>query len=244
MKPVPECTHRLAAGRKCRGAALRGQPFCRHHDPNAAAPTQRPITQYERFSRHRRWIGIHHALPWFTPAEIPIEVFAILHALLEDGDQGISDREAGRLLRALLRRIGDVPFPLPDPDGPASEPPAPTPAWPPATTAYPAFSASPHLDTAEQTEAMIASLLRSASQPDLPHIQPSLPHIQPDPRHLRPNLPQVRPNPNCHAASRIAPPAAASAAPPAASAAPRSQSQLTRLQSPALVSKTSAPANR
>ncbi|MGB7135206.1 MAG: hypothetical protein WBD46_07950, partial [Acidobacteriaceae bacterium] len=114
---APECTRLLLHGQKCRAAAKRGLPFCRHHDPAAAAaPPRRPCSEYERFSRHRHWINVGRDLPWFAPAELPVEILAIHQALLEDGSGGISDREAGRLLRGLLRRIGCVPFEIPDPE--------------------------------------------------------------------------------------------------------------------------------
>ena len=259
---APECTRLLRNGQKCRATAKRGLPFCRHHDPaTAAAPPRRPCTEYERFSRHRHWINISRDLPWFAPAELPAEILAIHQALLEDGSGGISDREAGRLLRGLLRRIGHVPFELPGPELPGPDSPDPDSPGPgfsysarPAQPQLPArASLAPGLDPGlasglapglDSINALVASLLGSAPQPDLPHIQPNLPHMRPDPRHIQPNLPQMRPNPNCPTANHIAPLAAASAVHAAPSAAHPAPSQMTPLQSPARVPNPRPPANR
>jgi hypothetical protein len=121
---APECKFRLPNGHKCRCVATRNQPFCRHHGPKSAGPP--PLRRRDRYSRLARWAQLSRTLPWIEPSEIPFEIWAILHSLLEDD---ISDREAGRLLRALLQRHGDVPFPLPNeinaPPAPASPEPTP-----------------------------------------------------------------------------------------------------------------------
>lgn len=120
---VPECTFLLSTGKKCRAAATRGRPFCRHHDPAAkAAPAGLRIPKHNLFSRHRRWMVINRDFPHTHPADLPGDVFEILHALLADGEDGISDREAGRLLRGMLRRLGAVPFALPEPTLPNMPP--------------------------------------------------------------------------------------------------------------------------
>lgn len=247
MTAAPECTVRLANGLKCRGAAKRGQPFCRHHDPaSAVPPAQRPLTEHDRFSRHRHWIGINRNLPWFDPADIPMEILQILEALLETGIQGISDREAGRLLRGLLRRIGHVPLQLQDSDLPASEVPGrelPTPPLPSPASASGA-TPTPALDELEQTNALIASILRAATQPDLPHMQPHLPDFQPNPRRIQSHLPDMRPIANCPSVNRMAPYPSASAAHPATPASHAPQRQLTSNHTHARLSNATTPVNR
>jgi len=120
---VPECCFTLPNGCKCRCAATRNQPFCRHHMPHSAGPS---ISRRDRYSRIARWSQLSRGLAWLDPEEIPMEIYSILLSLLEDGPRGISDREAGRLLRGLLRRLGSVPFALPDPEpSPASAPAGP-----------------------------------------------------------------------------------------------------------------------
>jgi len=108
-----ECSHLLANGHRCRCAAIRNQPWCRHHAPQGAAAPPPPLRARDRFSRLARWSGAVHRMPLLGPAEIPIQIYGILMSLLEDGDGGISDRQAGRLLRGYLRRLGKVPFPVP-----------------------------------------------------------------------------------------------------------------------------------
>jgi hypothetical protein len=103
----PECTQILPSGQKCRCLALRGRDACRHH---LAGPLPPPAPRRGGFSRVSRWrdLGLTvHALP---ARDIPFHAFSILGSLIADGDDGISDREAGRLLRALLRRHGSIPF--------------------------------------------------------------------------------------------------------------------------------------
>jgi hypothetical protein len=112
-----ECAFTLPSGQKCRCAATRNQKFCRHH----GAKTSGAVPKRDRYSRIRRWSGLNRVLPSIKPVDIPFEAYSICLALLEDGPTGISDREAGRLLRGLSRRFGSVPFPLPpDPDAPAA----------------------------------------------------------------------------------------------------------------------------
>ena len=119
---APQCCFTLPNGKKCRCAATRNQQFCRHHAPKAAAPS---IPKRERLTRVRRWGTLNRMLPSIDPAEIPFEAYSIFEALLRDGPRGISDREAGRLLRGLFRRHGSVPFPLPSEEGaPPATPPA------------------------------------------------------------------------------------------------------------------------
>ncbi|MFP5226143.1 MAG: hypothetical protein ACLGXA_00835 [Acidobacteriota bacterium] len=111
---IAECIHILPSGQKCRGTALRGHELCRHHAPKPALAGPPPIPRSQRFSRIARWSGLTRQLPRLDRDGIPFEAYSILLALLDDGDGGISDREAGCLLRALLRRFGSVPFPEPE----------------------------------------------------------------------------------------------------------------------------------
>ncbi len=97
---APECRYTLPNGRKCRGLAVHNQPFCRHHGPKFSGPP--PLPRRERYSRLSRWARLSRQLPWLAPSEIPSEFQNILLSLLENG---ISDREAGRLLRGLLLRL-------------------------------------------------------------------------------------------------------------------------------------------
>jgi hypothetical protein len=112
-----ECHFRLPNGRKCRAAATRNQPFCRHHRPKPAVAGPPPLRKRDLYCRLGHWAHVSRNIPWFDPAEIPDEIYGILYSLLQDDVGGISDREAGRLLRGLLRRVGQVPFPLPGSSG-------------------------------------------------------------------------------------------------------------------------------
>ena len=122
MMPALECRHVLPTGQKCRGAALRNQTLCRHHAPKSAADGPPPLSKRARFSPLARWRSLGQRAPWLSPAEIPGEVLDILYCLLStDPTDSISDLCAGRYLRALLRRLGRVPFALPDPDSGLAE---------------------------------------------------------------------------------------------------------------------------
>jgi hypothetical protein len=91
--------------------------------------------------------------------EIPLEIYNILQCLIDRGTGShgrISDLTAGRFLRALLNRLGDVPFPDPD-------------TMPiPAAAAAPAAHAAPN---PAELDAMIAQLIgtETPSSPGLPH---------------------------------------------------------------------------
>ena len=117
-----ECSFRLANGRTCHAAATRNQPFCRHHGPKPAVAGPPPLSRRDRYSRLARWADLGRRVPWLDPSQVPSEAYSILESLLEDGTTGISDREAGRLLRGLLRRLGSVPFPLPGEPGVSGDP--------------------------------------------------------------------------------------------------------------------------
>ncbi|MBT9331859.1 hypothetical protein [Paracidobacterium acidisoli] len=110
---VSDCTFVLPGGSKCRGVALRGQSLCRHHMPGAKT---RPPSPPKRslYSRLIRWRDLGRSIPFLAKESIPEEILGILYAMLED-DGGISDRQAGKLLRSLIRSNGDVPV-LPHPE--------------------------------------------------------------------------------------------------------------------------------
>lgn len=121
---APECRFILPSGRTCRCAALRNQPFCRHHAPKTGGP---PIAKRKLYSPLAKWRAVGRGLPWLVPEEIPCAIFEILDALTgRDPSERLSDLTAGRYLRTLLARLGRVPFPVPE-LAPAPEP-APAPA--------------------------------------------------------------------------------------------------------------------
>jgi hypothetical protein len=123
-----ECAFILSSGKKCRCVATRNQRFCRHHG-SAAAPRPR---QPRRYSRLAHWRDLGRYVGLIPLEEIPFDAYSILQALLEDGPVGISDRVAGRLLRALLLRYGSVPFNPPGADAEPEPMPQSSPAVPPA----------------------------------------------------------------------------------------------------------------
>ncbi|MGC2637713.1 MAG: hypothetical protein WA294_11085 [Acidobacteriaceae bacterium] len=137
---VPECTFILPNGRKCRCAAIRNQTLCRHHGPAAAGPP--PTPKSELYSDLRRWRQLGRELPFMPADEIPSAIYGILQCLVDRGPDSagsISDLAAGRFLRALLNRLGDVPFPYPD--SPSSSAPASEPDAPPTSAGQPDLSA-------------------------------------------------------------------------------------------------------
>ena len=110
-----ECRFVYPEGQRCRCRATDRHVFCRQHAPQPRVPTLR-----NRTIPFRSWIDLRRALPTLDRAEISPAILFVLDALLREGSLGISDRNAGLLLRALLRRHGSVPFTLPD--DPAPEP--------------------------------------------------------------------------------------------------------------------------
>ena len=114
-----ECRVVYPDGQRCRCRATDRHVFCRHHAPQPRVPTLR-----NRAVPSRRWIDLRRALPTLDPAEIPPAILYILSLLLEESPSRISDRNAGELLRALLRRCASVPFTLPGDPAPQ-----PDPAW-------------------------------------------------------------------------------------------------------------------
>lgn len=133
----PECSHILATGQKCQCLALRGRTLCRHHTPDAPPPAPR---RPDLFSRISRWRNLGLTVQTLPIDDIAWNVYAILGSLIADGDDGISDRIAGRLLRALLRRNDGIPA-LP-PAGVYLEP-APQPDPEPAPTLAPQPRSAP-----------------------------------------------------------------------------------------------------
>jgi hypothetical protein len=111
-----ECRFIYPNGQHCRCRATTSHVYCRQHAPQPRVPTLR-----NRATPFRRWIDVRRALPTLDRSEIRPAVLFILSALLEEGPRPISDRRAGEILRALLRRFGSVPFgladdPPPEPD--------------------------------------------------------------------------------------------------------------------------------
>jgi hypothetical protein len=133
---APECTFVRRNGRKCRAAANRNQAFCRHHAPKPAADGPPPIAKRNIYTNLARWRAFGRDLRWIDPAEIPFNVYEILNALTgANPDDHLSDIIAGRYLRALLTKIGEVPFPQPRFEPSAAPPPAqPQPATPPSVS--------------------------------------------------------------------------------------------------------------
>ncbi|HTW48330.1 MAG TPA: hypothetical protein VMD92_10285 [Acidobacteriaceae bacterium] len=110
-----ECRFVYPNGQHCRLRATTTHVFCRQHAPQPRVPTLR-----NRATPFRRWLDLRRALPSLDRSEIPPAILFVLGTLLQDGPGSISDRNAGVLLRALLRRFGSVPFTLPG--GPGPEP--------------------------------------------------------------------------------------------------------------------------
>jgi hypothetical protein len=128
---VPECTFILPNGMKCRCAATRNQTLCRHHGPALAGSP--PVSKSDRYSDLRRWRQLGRELPLMPADDIPFTIYGILQCLVDRGPDSagsISDLTTGRFLRALLNRLGDVPFPYPG--SPSSSEPASEPEAPPA----------------------------------------------------------------------------------------------------------------
>jgi hypothetical protein len=137
---APECTFVRRNGRKCRAAANRNQAFCRHHAPKPALDGPPPIAKRNIYTNLARWRALGCNLRWLDPAEIPFNVYEILSSLTgADPRDHISDLIAGRYLRALLTKLGEVPFPQPgfEPSA-APTPAAPPPALPPRAQPQPA----------------------------------------------------------------------------------------------------------
>jgi hypothetical protein len=201
-----ECSFILSTGRKCHGAANHNQALCRHHMPKPAHPGPPPAPKSERYSRIARWARLGRSLPWLDAAEIPSEIFNILYCLIEDGEGGISDHEAGRLLRGLLRRIGSVPFAIPDPSAPdpsaASAPSASSEAAHSAPASVPAEFLDPGaFDPGYFDPERLDSLLASLAQ-RYPVFEAARLHLQ----QTRPSVPQSPlPLPQAPSSSRQTP---------------------------------------
>lgn len=169
---APECTFILSTGKKCRAAANRCQPFCRHHAPKPAVPPPPPIPKHELYSNLARWrrLGLELKLKSMPESQMPIHIWNILQCLIDRGPdipESISDLTAGRLLRAMLNRLGKVPFPDPE-FAAAPAPPADPFAWqPPAKSGAPFV---PDADAAQAAEraAAINSMLAGYGLPPAP----------------------------------------------------------------------------
>ncbi|HEX4067627.1 MAG TPA: hypothetical protein VHZ09_16525 [Acidobacteriaceae bacterium] len=166
---VLECRYILPTGQTCRCAALRNQRFCRHHAPRPLFAGPPPLPKRQQYSRLSRWRRLGQAATWLDPAEIPVEILGILESLLGQNAEPISNLAAGRYLRALLRRLGHLPFTLPgrsqdEAAGPPDDRPA-DPAFRPAPELVrlvspqsrpfplPAFSSTDPAPAAQHTQA-------------------------------------------------------------------------------------------
>jgi len=111
-----ECRFTFPNGKRCRCRATPSHVFCRQHAPQAHLPRPRPLQPRSTGAgtSFRNWRDLERNLITLEPEELAAEAAYILDALLIDGPHGISDTNAGRLLRALLRRLGIVPFRLLD----------------------------------------------------------------------------------------------------------------------------------
>ncbi|HEX4308635.1 MAG TPA: hypothetical protein VHZ25_01340 [Acidobacteriaceae bacterium] len=112
-----ECRQFFTNGTRCRCRATAGHVFCRHH-----APQPRPFTRRPRNKRFGHWRDVERNLATLDFPEMPATILLVLDSLFEIGPLGISDRKAGYLLRALLRRLGSIPFRLPDDPEPQPDP--------------------------------------------------------------------------------------------------------------------------
>ena len=193
-----ECAFILPGGRKCRAAANRHQALCRHHLPQPAVPGPPPKYRRDAYSRHNRWTQLGRSIPWIEPSRIPREAFAILEALMQDGPFGVSDRVAGRLLRGLLRRLGDIPFVLAgavhDRPSPVTSNPVPASRGVSRPAASRPAATEPAVFDPAVLDALLAALTPSETQPHVPQMQPHVPHMQPDPRHMQPDLRHTQPS--------------------------------------------------
>jgi len=120
-----ECAYTLPTGRKCRCMATRHHAFCRHH---GAPGSNRPRRDPNLWSRRACWRDVGRSAATMPIDEAALGTLDILRALLESR---IADRTAGRLLRTLLVRCGEVPLTL------ASETGWTPPAVPPAAGSLP-----------------------------------------------------------------------------------------------------------
>ncbi len=108
-----ECRHIFPNGKRCRCRAVDTHVFCYHH-----APQPRPRTLRPRCTGLATWRDVKIHLATLASDEVPAAILTLLSALLEDGPRTLSDRSAGALLRALVRRVGSVPFTLPSDPAP------------------------------------------------------------------------------------------------------------------------------
>ena len=186
-----ECTFILPNGQKCRCIACRNQDRCRHHAPKPSAATPRPLPKHLLFSRHRRWSSLGREIPTMHPTQAPTDIYDILLALLTDGEQGISDREAGRLLRGLLRLLGSVPFPAPAPPEVLADG-VEIPEFDPEALAGRKYD--PDLLNALLASLGVPERVPTSMRPDPYQPRPSWLQPQPSPPQTRPNLNQMQPS--------------------------------------------------
>ncbi|MBT9330348.1 hypothetical protein [Paracidobacterium acidisoli] len=103
-----ECNFVLSSGRKCRGVSIRRQDFCRHH-LSLGGLRPRPRHRIELYSRMARWRDLRRSVATRPIEHLPSDIILVLRSLLYEGAGGISDRQAGRLIRGMLRRLGAIP---------------------------------------------------------------------------------------------------------------------------------------
>ena len=168
-----ECTFILPNGQKCRGNAIRNSELCRHHRPQPAgrpAPAKRAL-----YSRLAKWRSLGRELAWLEPAEIPLAIYEILDSLTDrDPWDRLSNEVAGRYLRALLSRLGEVPFPFPQPADPDSHR-SPAPLRMPSVPRGPASAQA--AGSGSPSGLRLAALPPSPPSPPSPRAVPPLPAI-------------------------------------------------------------------
>ena len=158
-----ECSFILPGGRKCRCVANRNQALCRHHAPKPAVLGPPPPPKNERYSNLIRWRRFARGLPWMEPSQLACSVYDILDCLIDRGSDStghISDLSAGRFLRVLLNRLGEVPFPNPE----FAEP-APAPVHHPSSAPRPDPSSAQLLAELAQQGLLPPNLLRPTGPP-------------------------------------------------------------------------------
>ena len=118
--PAPNCTWILDNGHPCQAPARRGQPFCRHHDPEAlrlrrqaaasahpsalpapASPISVETDEPNPWMLRAYWRIHHRLIPTYGPEDLDAAFGMILEAL---ADRQIAPRSAGKLILAILDR--------------------------------------------------------------------------------------------------------------------------------------------
>lgn len=175
-----ECVFTLPTGLKCRCMATRGHAFCRHHGAPARPRRSRADDRWNRLSCWRSFTSEIHTM---VPEEIPGAILNLLQALL---DNVVSDRFAGRSLRLLLQRCGELPLAVAPEFQPTSAPLPPALQIPPR----PAHRQSPEPSRDRILQSLLSlSAELSRSQQPVVRSEPSAHHAQPSAHHPRPSAP-------------------------------------------------------